>query len=308
MFLQKRVINGKTYTYVDHSFRIGKRIKKVSLILHKDKENYNERIIEKIAKERASYFKKHFQTYFSIQEIIEIEREKVFYQIFYNLLDTKSQDEILAEFVRFFLVNSMELEGSTITPQLAEDLERNKKSSLPDPDIQLYHNSKQALLKVMHQEFRSVTQFKHFHKEIYGSIYHHAGKFKKEVNTFGYIEKASTVPPAEVREKLKKVLEEYKRKDIYPFLRPLLFHLQYQKIHPFADGNSRLGRILLVAQMSKLNYPPLMFKGDMNFQIRETLVEYCNHHNLDFCRLSLEQYLNTAKKFWRPMIKKFLFK
>ncbi|MDP3698805.1 MAG: Fic family protein [Nanoarchaeota archaeon] len=308
MFLQKRVINGKTYTYVGHSFRIGKKIKKVSFILHKDEEGYNEKIIERIAKERASYFEKHFQTYFSPDEIAEIETEKVFYQIFYNLLDTKSKEEILAEFVRLFLANSMELEGSTITSQLAEDIERKKKISLPDSEVQLYHNSKRVLLKAMDSEFRSVIQFKHFHKEIYESIYSHAGKFKNQVNTFGYMEKAVTIPPQEVREKLKKALQEYKKRDVYPFLRPLLFHLHYQKVHPFADGNSRLGRILLVAQMCKLNYPPLMFKGDMNFQIRETLVEYCNRNNLDFCRFSMEQYLNTSKKFWRPMIKKFLFK
>jgi len=308
MFLQKRVINGKTYTYVDHSFRIGKKIKKVSFILHKDKEDYNERIIERIAKERAAYFEKHFQTYFSPHEIADIETEKLFYQIFYNSLDAKSQEEILAEFVRLFLANSMELEGSTITPQLAEDIERKKKISLPESEVQLYNNSRKVLRKVMNDEFRSVIQFKYFHKEIYEGIYAHAGEFKNQVNTFGYIEKAATVSPEEVREKLKKALQEYKKRNVYPFLRPLLFHLQYQKVHPFTDGNSRLGRILLVAQMYKLNYPPLMFKGDMNFQIRETLLEYCNRNNLDFCRLSMEQYLNTSEKFWRPMIKKFLFR
>ena len=59
--------------------------------------------------------------------------------------------------------------------------------------------------------------------------------------------------------------------------------------------------------MFKLNYPPVIFKGDMNFQIRETLVEYINRNNLDFCRLCLEQYLKTARNFWRPIIKKYLY-
>jgi len=308
MFLQKKVINGKTYTYLNHSFRIGKTIKKVSFILHKDKEDYNEKIIERIAQERASYFEKNVQTYFSLKEIVEIETEKLFYQIFFHSLDAKSQEEILAEFVRLFLANSMELEGSTITPQLAEDIERKKKISLPDSEVQLYHNSKRILLQAMGSEFRSVIQFKHFHKEIYNGIYAHAGEFKNQVNTFGYMEKATTTTPQEVREKLKKALQEYKKREVYPFLRPLLFHLHYQKVHPFADGNSRLGRILLVAQIFKLNYPAPVFKGDMNFQIRETLVEYCNRNNLDFCRLSMEQYLNTSRTFWRPMIKKFLFR
>lgn len=307
MFIQKRVINGLAYKYLEHSFRIGDKIKKVSFILDQSKENYNEKIIEKIAAARASYFEENFQTYFSLKEIMEIEKEKVFYQIMFPLLDEKSKQEILAEFVRLFLANSMELEGSTITPQLAESIERKKRTSLPEPEIQLYNNSKKALCRAMKEEFRSVIQFKHLHREIYEGIYPHAGEFKKQINTFGYVEKAQTIPPEETGKELKKNLNEYPNQKIYPFLRPLLFHLNYQKIHPFADGNSRLGRILLIAQMFKLDYPPVIFKGDMSFQIRETLVEYCNHNCFDFCRLSSEEYLRTARKFWRPMIRKFLF-
>jgi len=307
MFIQKRIINGVTYKYLDHSFRIGDEVKKVSFILNKNKQDYNEKIISKIARARAAYFKKNFQTYFSQEEIIQIESEKIYCQIFYNLLDPKSKQEIFQEFLRLFLANSMELEGSTITPQLAENIDRKKKIILPEKEIKLYQNSKQALLNLLNQEFRSVIQFKQLHQEIYNQIFSHAGEFKKLANTFGYTEKAKTTKPEKVRKALKQVLDRYPNKKQYPFLRPLIFHIQYQKIHPFQDGNSRLGRILLIIQMFKLNYPPLIFKGDMNFQIRETLVDYINNNHLDYCRLALEQYLETSKRFWRPMIKKYLY-
>ena len=307
MFIQKRVIKGVTYQYLDHSFRIGDKVQKVSFILNKDKQEYNEKIILKIAQAKANYYKKKFQTYFSEADILKIETEKIYYQIFYNLLDQKSKQEILNEFLRRFLANSMELEGSTITPQLAEDIDRQKKIVLPEAEIKLYQNSKKVLLNLLDQEFRSVIQFKQLHRELYQQIFPHAGEFKKLTNTFGYTDKAITTKPELVRKELKRILTEYKNKRNYPFLRPLLFHLNYQKIHPFQDGNSRLGRILLIVQLFKLNYPPLIFKGDMNFQIRETLVDYINHKHLDFCRLALEQYLDTAQKFWRPMIKKYLF-
>jgi len=308
MFLQKRVIKKRSYKYLEHSFRIGNKVKKVSFIIDKSKQNYNEKIINKIACTRASYFKENFQTHLTLKEIIEIETERTYYQIFYNLLDKKSKEEVFTEFLCLFLANSMELEGSTITPQLAENIENNKKIMLPESDIKLYNNSKKSLINLMNSELRSVIQFKHIHKMIYEQIYSCAGNFKKLANTFGYTEKAKTVTPRNVRKELKKVLEQYKNKKIYHFLRPLLFHLNYQKVHPFPDGNSRLGRIILVVQMFKLNYPPFIFKGDMNFQIRETLVEFINHNHLDFCRLCLEQYLQTSKKFWRPMINKYLFR
>ena len=306
MFLQKRKINGRIYTYIEHSFRIGNKITKASFILNKEKQEYNDRIIEKIALARATYFKENFDTYFTIEEIQNIDKEKLFYQIFYNVLTIKQKEEVMSEFRRLFLSNSMELEGSTITPQIAEDIDHKKKITLPESDVILYNNSQRILFKLMHQQFRSVSQFKELHKELYTNIYPHAAMFKTSTNTFGYTDKATTVQPHNVHKELKNLLQNYKNKQ-YPFLKPLLFHLHYQKIHPFTDGNSRLGRLLLVTQMKKLGYPPLMFRGDMNFQIREILVEYCNHQHLDFCRLAMDQYLETSQKFWRPMIQRFLY-
>lgn len=307
MFTQKRVINGVEYQYLDHSFRLGNKIQKVSLILDQDRQDYNEEIIAKIAVARAAHFQERGHTYFSQEEITQIETEKLFYQLFYHSLDWKSKQEIVAEFIRLFLANSMELEGSTITPQLAENIDRKKKIALPESEVKLYQNSQQALRYLLNTEWRSVSSFKRLHQEIYQGIYAGAGEFKKLPNTFGYTEKAQTTAPEKVREELKKVLENYKNKEIYPFIKPLLFHLEYQKIHPFSDGNSRLGRILLTVQMFKLHYPPFIFKGDMSFQIRETLIEYINHGHGDFYRLGYEQYVQTARKFWRPMIKKYLF-
>ncbi len=307
MFLQKRVIKGVEHRYLDHSFRIGNKVKKVSFLLDRNRQDYNERIIAKIARARAAYFIKKNKAYFSEEEITLIETEKIFYQLFYNSLDHKSKQEILNEFLRLFLANSMELEGSTITPQLAESIDRKKDIALPEPEVRLYENSKVAFRMILKKEFRSVIQFKQLHHEMYKGIYADAGEFKKLPNTFGYTEKAKTSAPDKVKGGLKKIIEEYKDKKGYPFLKPLLFHLQYQKIHPFRDGNSRLGRMLLVIQMMKLSYPPFMFKGDMSFQIRETLIEYINNGHPDFYRLCYEQYLQTAKKFWRPMIKKYLF-
>tara|TARA_Y100000310_G_C20683449_1_gene817489 strand:+ start:1148 stop:2074 length:927 start_codon:yes stop_codon:yes gene_type:complete len=307
MFLQNKIIDGKKYKYLSHSFRIGSKVRKVSLVIDKDRENYNEEIILKVAKAKAKYYSENFESYFSFEEIVEIEKEKLFFQIFYNSLEEKAKNGIFSEFVKLFLANSMELEGSTITPKLADDIEREKKIMLPKEDVLLYQNSKKAIESVLQRSFRSVINFKQLHSMIYTGVYPHAGKFKSAVNTFGYTEKARTFKPNEVRSELKKLLFEYKDRSIYPFLRPLLFHLAYQKVHPFVDGNSRLGRILLVVQMLKLNYPPIIFKGDMNFQLRETFVEYCNSGELDFCRLAMNSYLETSRQFWRPMIKKFMF-
>jgi Fic family protein len=79
------------------------------------------------------------------------------------------------------------------------------------------------------------------------------------------LDTARFVPPPvmELREALND-LERYigERRDSLPFLVQLaLIHYQFEAIHPFADGNGRLGRLLIALQLRARDYlvPPLLY-------------------------------------------------
>ena len=47
-----------------------------------------------------------------------------------------------------------------------------------------------------------------------------------------------------------------------PFLREAKFHIRFERIHPFEDGNGRTGRVLLNLMLMRAGYAPIAFKAD----------------------------------------------
>ncbi len=89
-------------------------------------------------------------------------------------------------------------------------------------------------------------------------IHPDAGKFRYESSAifdqFGNVVYL-TPSPAEMKKMLHSVLEEYDRQQPLPFVFNHIAncHYYFEKIHPFLDGNGRVGRILLQLQLQKTN-------------------------------------------------------
>ena len=74
-------------------------------------------------------------------------------------------------------------------------------------------------------------------------------------------------PPSRVRVLLEGAIEWYREKP--SVVRAAGFHLLFEDIHPFQDGNGRCGRILLNYMLMELGYPVIALKCD-----REHAIEY----------------------------------
>ena len=67
-----------------------------------------------------------------------------------------------------------------------------------------------------------------------------------------------TVHPDEVREEMKKLLTNYLKKDNHSFEEIVAFHVEFERIHPFQDGNGRVGRLIAFKECLKNNIVPFI--------------------------------------------------
>ena len=66
--------------------------------------------------------------------------------------------------------------------------------------------------------------------------------------------------PVVVPEQMEKLVKEFSKKKLHPIESAALFHLKFEGIHPFMDGNGRTGRLILNLFLMQNGYPPINVK------------------------------------------------
>jgi len=97
------------------------------------------------------------------------------------------------------------------------------------------------------------------------------GDYKKLPNEVGG---RNTVIPEEVSDKMKELLNKYNAKEKINFEDILDFHVKFEKIHPFQDGNGRVGRLIMFKECLKYNIVPFIIEDDLKMFYYRGLAEW----------------------------------
>ena len=97
------------------------------------------------------------------------------------------------------------------------------------------------------------------------------GDYKKLPNEVGGM---NTTLPEEVPEKMKELLDEYNAKEEKSLDDVLDFHVKFEKIHPFQDGNGRVGRLIMFKECLKYNIIPFIIEDDLKMFYYRGLTEW----------------------------------
>lgn len=86
------------------------------------------------------------------------------------------------------------------------------------------------------------------------------GDYKMLENEVGGIE---TTKPENVTKEIKSLLEEYNAKSEITFDDILDFHVRFESVHPFQDGNGRVGRLIMFKECLKHNIVPFIITEEL---------------------------------------------
>ena len=99
------------------------------------------------------------------------------------------------------------------------------------------------------------------------------GEYKKLPNEVGG---RDTALPEEVADKMKALLAEYNAKEEKTFEDILDFHVKFERIHPFQDGNGRVGRLIMFKECLKYNIVPFIIEDNFKMFYYRGLNEWDN--------------------------------
>lgn len=124
------------------------------------------------------------------------------------------------------------------------------------------------------------------------------GNYKKLTNEVGGLK---TSDPKNVARDIKKLLEWYESLKEVTINEIIEFHAKFEKIHPFQDGNGRVGRIIAFKECLKFNIIPFIILDKDKLFYYRGLNQYQNNKEkgylIDTCLNAQDQYYRMIEHF-----------
>ena len=122
------------------------------------------------------------------------------------------------------------------------------------------------------------------------------GDYKRLPNEVGGID---TCPPEEVHKSLKALLAEYHQNHHKSLEDILDFHVRFEQIHPFQDGNGRVGRLIMFKECLANNIIPFIITDELKLFYYRGLREWghINGYLTDTCLTAQDLYKDLLRYF-----------
>ena len=210
-----------------------------------------------------------------------------------------------------FAYNTNHIEGSTLTEEQTRYiyetntlvLENGNDKANVDDIIETANHFKLVdyMLDVADKTLTS-DMIKEFHKILKTGTsderksWFNVGEYKKLENEVAGLE---TIKPEDVENAMTELLNKYNSLDKVRFDDIVKFHKDFESIHPFQDGNGRIGRIIMFKECLKNNITPFIILDKDKIYYYRGLKEYDieKGYLVDTCLNAQDQYQLLVDKF-----------
>ncbi|MDI6721724.1 MAG: Fic family protein, partial [Candidatus Aenigmarchaeota archaeon] len=307
MHVEKRRVGKNVKYYLAHAFRVDGKARKIRVYLGRDKKVIEEKRAraEQIIKERMKAYEvisDPFRRALTSREIEEIESLEAKESIRIKHL---SADDWKA-FTESFVYDTNAIEGSSVTfTEVRDILEKQKwPGERGKWEISETYGVKDAIQLIRNtKDHLSLSLIKELHKISFKNSKSFAGEFRKKGQEVAVVDGQGRIvhrgaPSGMVVKLIKDIVTWYhKNKKKYPpIVLAVVVHNQFETVHPFADGNGRVGRLLLNNILLKHNKPPVNIELKNRREYYVALREYQENGNIrPMIKLILKEYRSLKK-------------
>ena len=111
------------------------------------------------------------------------------------------------------------------------------------------------------------------------------------------------VQPYLIAPKMEELLRNFVESTEHIVTKLARFHIEFEGIHPFIDGNGRTGRLLVNLELMKAGYPPIDIKFTDRIAYYNAFDEYHVKHNLSAMENLFAGYVNDRLDMYLDMLK-----
>lgn len=230
----------------------------------------------------------------------------------YKIASAEDLDKYLDSFRILFAFHSGKIENEEITyHDTREIFENGRVVGFTGSPRALFEQQNQKLCyeflkeKIVKQEPISIQLIKEMHSVLTGGTYderryianeERPGEFKKHDYVTGIHEVGSAAE--DVEKEMDELITEVNRYDGPDILKVAAYlHARFEYIHPFADGNGRVGRTLMNYYLMIHNHPPLIVYDEDKVLYYECLQKYDETEDLNsLCEFFKYETEKTWKK------------
>ncbi len=279
--VRKRTRGKKAYYYLEYSIREGKKVVKKEKYLGTEIPKDIEKIKEQFEQEIQSELYKKLE---GIKNNFQAEWQKI---------PVSVKEKQLEEIAIAFTYNTNAIEGSTITlEETREILHDNIAPNKPLREIKETEAHARTFLGMLHKKERITEELiLKWHEGIFMQTKTDiAGKFREYLVRVGVYRAPDWQDVGKLMKKLIGFIN--KNGKMNPVMLAAKAHYRFEKIHPFGDGNGRIGRLLMNYILWHYGYPMLI----MEYKKRKSYYKALSRDEEVFTNYFIKRYLSIHKK------------
>lgn len=253
--IRKKIVGNHTYYYLEHSFREGDRV-------HKKEKIIGKILPQNIEKLKHEYMAEFMAEIYQDRWLGKFDKIKAEFLRQEKITPKSAREKEIEIFAIRFTYDTNRIEGSTLTLRDTADLLEKgiTPGARPISDVKEAQAHKNAFYEMLnYRKDISLNAILYFHKTLFESTKSDIAGIIRVHQVAIAGSKFMPPFPAEVYPLLMEFFKWYdKYKDkMHPVQLAAIVHLKLVTIHPFADGNGRISRLMMNFVLHKNDFPML---------------------------------------------------